>query len=126
MKVNGERNGKGKEYVDDKVVFEGEFLKGKRWNGKAKGYDRWKGKKIFEIDYIKGKKWNGKIFDEKNNIICEIINDNGIFKEYDKVNYISFEGEYKNGERNGKGKEYKSGYLIFEGEYLNDERNGKG
>ena len=45
---------------------------------------------------------------------------NGKGKEY----YIStkriiFEGEYLNGKRNGKGKEYKYGKLIFEGEYLN-------
>ena len=32
-----------------------------------------------------------------------------------------FEGEYKNGRKNGKGKE-----LLFEGEYLNGKRwNGK-
>jgi len=40
---------------------------------------------------------------------------------------LIFEGEYLNGERNGKGKEYKcEGKLKFEGEYLNGERNGKG
>jgi len=123
----GKRNGKGKEYYNNKVIFDGEYLNGKRWNGKATGYYRRSDKKFFEIDYIKGKKWNGKIFDEKDDIVCEIINGNGIFKEYDKDNYISFEGEYKNGERNGKGKEYNwSGGLIFEGEYLNGERNGKG
>ena len=38
-----------------------------------------------------------------------------------------FEGEYKNGKRNGKGKEYSTdGDLIFEGEYKNGKRNGKG
>ena len=38
-----------------------------------------------------------------------------------------FKGEYLNGKRNGKGKEYdKFGKLIFEGEYINGERNGKG
>ena len=38
-----------------------------------------------------------------------------------------FEGEYLNGRKNGKGKEYNiHGYLIFEGEYLNGKRNGKG
>jgi len=37
-----------------------------------------------------------------------------------------FEGEYLNGERNGKGKEYyDNGELKFEGEYLKGERNGK-
>ena len=37
-----------------------------------------------------------------------------------------FEGEYLNGSRNGKGKEYWKGKLRFEGEYLNGLRNGKG
>ena len=82
------RNGKGKEYdKEGNLVFEGEYLNGKRWNGKAEGYDKWSGNKIFEIDYMQGKKWNGKIIDEKDNIICEIINGNGIFKDYED-NYI--------------------------------------
>ena len=38
-----------------------------------------------------------------------------------------FAGEYLNGKRNGKGKEYKeNGYIRFEGEYLNGKRNSKG
>ena len=39
-----------------------------------------------------------------------------------------YEGEYLNGKRNGKGKEYyKNGKLIFEGEYLNGKKwEGKG
>ena len=40
---------------------------------------------------------------------------------------LIFEGEYLNGQRNGKGKEYNEhDELIFEGEYLNGQRNGKG
>ena len=40
---------------------------------------------------------------------------------------FSYEGEYLNGEKNGKGKEYDIyGREIFEGEYLNGKRNGKG
>ena len=48
-------------------------------------------------------------------------------KEYDYYGSLSFEGEYLNGERNGKGKEYDihNGSLSFEGEYLNGVRNGK-
>ena len=44
-------------------------------------------------------------------------------KEYDGYNDILlFEGEYLNGKRNGKGKEYyEDGNLNFEGEYLNGE-----
>ena len=33
-----------------------------------------------------------------------------------------FEGEYLNGKRNGKGREYNDEILIFEGEYLNGLR----
>ena len=41
---------------------------------------------------------------------------------------LLFEGEYLNGERNRKGKEYNiNGELLFEGEYLNGKKwNGKG
>ena len=39
---------------------------------------------------------------------------------------LRFEGEYLNGKKNGKGKEYWNGELEFEGEYLNGKRNGKG
>ena len=39
------------------------------------------------------------------------------------LNDLIFEGEYLNGKRNGKGKEYNSeGKLIFEGEYLNGKK----
>ena len=49
---------------------------------------------------------------------------NGKGKEYDKVaNIVQFEGEYLNGKRNGKGKEYyNDGKLKYEGEYLNGKR----
>ena len=43
---------------------------------------------------------------------------------------MKFEGEYKNGERNGKGKGklnvFHNNKFIFEGEFLNGIRNGKG
>jgi len=41
---------------------------------------------------------------------------------------ILFKGNYLNGERNGKGKEYynNSSNLKFEGEYKNGEKNGNG
>ena len=57
--------------------------------------------------------------------------ENGIVYEYDYFNDLVFEGEYSNGQRNGKGKEYDYDYyegnkLIFEGEYKNGMKNGKG
>ena len=41
--------------------------------------------------------------------------------------YKRIRGIYREGERNGKGKEYNyDGKLIFEGEYLNGKRNERG
>ena len=138
-----ETNGKGKEYNEfDNLLFEGEYLNGKR-NGKGKEYNK-DGELIFEGEYlydyqIKGKyyingkleyegefrykrKWNGKGYDESGNIIYELINGNGKVKEYNNKK-LRFEGEFLNGKRNGKGKEYYyNGKLLFEGEYLNGKR----
>ena len=48
----------------------------------------------------------------------------GRIKEYNSYNDdLIFEGEYLNGRRNGKGKEYnEEGNLIFEGEYLTGKK----
>ncbi len=54
----------------------------------------------------------------------KIIGLNGKGREYilDK-NILIFEGEYLNGKRNGKGKEYYlNGSLLFEGEYMHGKR----
>jgi antitoxin component YwqK of YwqJK toxin-antitoxin module len=107
---NGKRNGEGIEYTyinkKYKIIFDGEFLNGIKWNGKIKEYDKY-GYTIFEGKYLSGKK-------------------NGIGKEYNQ-NGLIFEGEYKDGKRNGKGKEYNYfGDVIYEGEYKNGKRNGKG
>ena len=63
----------------------------------------------------------------KNNIFFEIKDGKGYIKEFYYDNNIKYEGEYLNGERNGKGKEYyPKNKLEFEGEYLNNKRlNGK-
>ena len=51
--------------------------------------------------------------------IYSLINGKGFIREYDNSNQTKiYEGEYLNGERNGKGKEYNNNKLIFEGEYL--------
>jgi len=51
---------------------------------------------------------------------------NGMVKVYTKYNNLIFEGDYINGKKNGKGKEYDCGKLIFEGEYVSGKKNGKG
>ena len=53
---NGKRNGYGKEYNEDgNLIFEGEYLDGKRWKGIAKEYDEDTGKLIFEYGLLGGK-----------------------------------------------------------------------
>ena len=66
-----------------------------------------------------------KGFDEKGNVIYELINGTGKVREYHNGS-LEFEGEYLNGKKNGKGKEYCYDNLKYEGEYLNGKRNGKG
>ena len=146
---NGKKNGEGKEYIYDRLRFEGEYKNGKR-NGKGIEYNH-DGKLVFEGEYIDGKKWKGKIkeYDNSSEDLIfegEYLNGKKIGKEYDQVGKIKFEGEYldekrwngviynannnslfriKNG--NGKVEEYnENGELLFEGEYLNGKRwNGK-
>ena len=80
---------KGKEYDNGELLFEGEYLNGER-NGKGKEYkDSYISKLLFEGEYLKGKKWNGKIIcpDENNQGFIfegEYINGqkNGILKKY--------------------------------------------
>ena len=126
---NGERNGIGKEYDYDNLIFKGEFLNNKRWNGD--GYDN-KGKVIYKLN-----KRQGHVIEYYNNNSLkfegEYLNGerNGKGKEYDYTfEQIKFEGEYKNGKRNGKGKEYFVSHnykeVKFEGEYKKGKRHGKG
>ena len=48
-------NGKVKEYKNGNLIFEGEYLNGKR-NGKGKEFDEFFGKIIFEGEYLNGKR----------------------------------------------------------------------
>ena len=67
---------------------------------------------------------NYKLFSGKN-IKYEL---NGILKEYDDCSgSLNFEGQYLNGKKHGKGKEYYyDGKIRFEGKYLNGKKNGIG
>ena len=124
-----EKDGKGKEYdkYSDKLLFEGEYINGKR-NGKGIEYDYKDGNSYlkFEGEYLNGKKWNGDGYDDEYNIVYSLKDGKGLIKEYDIKDDLIFEGEYLKGEINGKGKKYYNGDLIFEGEFLNGKRNGKG
>ena len=135
----GQRNGIGKEYIntefedEDKILFEGEYLKGKRWRGKGEEYDDFE-RLIYSGEYIDGKKWTGKLtsFNEDGKIANKVKFLNGKImkgqgKEYDEKERLKYEGEYYNGKRNGCGQEYDEiGRLIFKGIYMDGERwNGK-
>ena len=120
----GKRHGKGKEYnANNELIYEGEYSKGKK-HGLGKEYDNF-GQLIFEGEYLYGKKWNGILKFQHNDY--SIKNGKGIIKEYIEDNLI-YEGEYNNGEKNGKCKlHFIDGKLLFEGEYLNGKIwNGNG
>ena len=118
----------GEEYdsFDNEIRYIGEYLNGER-NGKGYEYNI-EGTLIFEGEYFKGKKWNGKGYDGDGNFVYELKEGKGYVKECGSFGELIYEGEYLNGERNGKGKEYKDeGQLVFEGEYFYGKRwNGKG
>ena len=130
--LNGKKNGKGFEYdgYSKNLIFEGKYLNGKRRKGKEYYIN---GKLKYEGEYLDGKIWNGKGYNVNGKLEYEIKNGAGNVKELRKKEYndeqsvLEFEGEYLNGIRNGKGKEYdKYGDLIYEGEYLDGIRlNGK-
>ena len=100
---------------DGTLTFEGENLYGIPRKGKI----YIKGILGFEGEYLYYKKLDGKGYDKNGNVIYELKNGNGKVIEYND-DKIEFEGEYLNGLKHGKGKQYyNNGNLSFEGEYLN-------
>ena len=72
-------------------------------HGKGKEYDDYDGKLIFEGEYLYGRRWEGKGYDKFVNIVYELKEGKGFIKEYDFYGKLKFEGEYLNGKINGKG-----------------------
>ena len=105
-KLNIAIDGNGKEYDrTGNLLFEGEYFNGKK-NGKGKEYyDNGEDILKFEGEYLNDLKWNGRGYDLSNNLIYEIKEGKGLVKEYYYTSLI-FEGQYINGQRNGKGREY--------------------
>ena len=109
-------------YNIGRICFEGNFKDGIR-NGK--GIDYYLNRNIeFEGEYLNGYKYNVKGYDLDCNFAYELKNGCGYVKTYNNFyNRLSYEGEYKESMKNGKGKEYNSdGKLIFEGDYKNDKK----
>jgi len=120
---DGQKNGKGKEYnKEGQIIFEGEYM----YDEKLKGKEYIKEKLEYEGEYLFNRKWNGKGFDTKGNKIYELINGTGNVREYKDAN-LNFEGNYIKGKKNGHGKKYfDNGKIKFEGEYENGKKNGEG
>ena len=60
------------------MIFEGEFLNGKKWNGKGKDYYN---DIEFEGEYLNGKRWNGHFKEyEDFSLINSGIYEDGILK----------------------------------------------
>ena len=144
--INGD--GEIKEYnYDGKLVFEGEYKNGKRWNGNINEYIRDNLK--LEGVYIEGKKEGKEIwYNKKGKIEGIYYFENGeytdIFEKYYDDGQLKLEGniqtdEVKEYHRNGKvkfegkysfltnkrleGKEYNNkGNLEFEGLYNDDKK----
>ena len=104
-------------------------------------YENFNNKIKFIGEYLNGKRYNGKGYNSKGDLLYELKNGNGYVIEYYDINklkyllhslddinekgkdHILFEGEYLNGEKNGKGIEYYfNGNKIYEGEYKNGRR----
>ena len=113
--LKGRKNGKGKEYntKDNKLIFEEEYSNGKK-NGKGKEYN--KGKLLFDGEYLNKKKWNGEVYfkDEIN----ELKNGKGFIKEYNRHTGNIYEGNYLYGRENGEEKEYKYNKFIYDGKFF--------
>ena len=98
---DGKKNGKGKEYdVNGDLIFDGYYLKDKKWDGLVKII--YNDKLLFEGEYKNGKIWNGKGYRMNNDEIeYEIIDGNGKYKVYDNLisGNLEFDGYLVNGER---------------------------
>ena len=123
--MNDQLNGKCKYYYENgNLHYEGEtFMK---WNGKVEEFNL-KNEVIFEGEFFHGHKWNGKgkeyfenFCDSERSSMERFYMNNS---DKGEIEIIQYEGEYSNGLRNGKGKEYnENGQLIFKGIFFNGEK----
>ena len=74
---------------------------------------------IFKGIFKDDMKWDGRGYNKNADMDYEIINGNGIIKEY-YCGKLIYEGECLRGKRNGKGKEYNflTGKIKYEGEFI--------
>ena len=121
--INGLKEGKGKKYINKKLRFEGVFKNDIFVEGIVYTINN---KKFFEGKINDNNKKEGKFFNEDNIFegkfedFCNIAD---YIIDFTNKCEIIYEGEYKNGMKCGKGKDYLTGY---EGEFLYGMYHGKG
>ena len=129
----GKRTGKIKEYKDNVLIYDGEIIDEVR-NGNGAEYDNWD-KLLFKGEYKDGKYWTGKFYNDNGEVLYEIKEGTGYGFQYyyefenDYRKFKSYEGPFKNGERNGVGKGFSffvKDKVNFEGEFLDGKKNGHG
>ena len=121
-----QKHGKGQEYdIDGNLLFEGEYENDLKIVGKE--YYTMNKKLKYEGNYRNGKWYNGKLFNLVNNYIYGIKSGNGIIKEFHENGCLAYDGEIKDGKKEGNGKIYDdTGSLIYDGIVINGFKNGKG
>ena len=122
---SNKKHGKGKDYdFDDNIIFEGIYENGSRKNG-IEYYII--GTKRYEGEYKNKLRWNGIFYDIDMKYKYEIKNGNGYIKEFYENGCLKYEGDIKEGKKNGKGKIYdECGHLIYEGNFENNIKKGIG
>jgi len=112
------------------LIFEGKFIQGER-NGKGKEYF-FNGTTKFFGDYFHGREWTGEGYDIEGKKIYTLNDGKGIINESikrflkNKIIFIEYKYEYLNGGKNGRGKKIIDNKLSFEGNFFNGKKNGKG
>ena len=125
------KDGKGicKIYKSSSLLFKVEYKNGELSGKGTVYYPNNTGKILFEGEYLNDKKWNGKGYDINGDKIYELINGRGHIKQYihiyDQSNCY-FECDFINGQKNGKYKKYYNNKLVIEREYKDDKKYGKG
>ena len=117
---NNEYNGKGKYYENNILKLDGIFKDNEIINGKL-----YLANKTYYIGNFKDYKPNGKgkIFDENEKLIYEGDFIDGEFEGKGKqiFDFGYYEGEFKNDDYNGKGKYYENNILKLDGIFKDNE-----
>ena len=91
----------GKEYLVEEniLLYEGQY---KHLSREGKGKEYYKNKKIkFEGEYLKGKRWNGELYNIAGVKEFEIIKGSGNIRDYNIYGVKIYEGDIVNGIKEG-------------------------